>query len=137
MIRSDRGYDEMKKELLDEVEKSFRPEFLNRLDEIIVFQSLDRDDLRQIIDIEMAHVQDRLRSQGIEVELTNGAKDFLIEIGYNPEYGARPLRRTRGGASVALGPQGPASSGWIVRVPRTDRGRQDPARQGSREVHVR
>ncbi len=83
----------MKKELLDEVEKNFRPEFLNRLDEIIVFQSLAREDLREIIDIEMAHVAERLKSQGIEVELTNGAKDFLIEIGYNPEYGARPLRR--------------------------------------------
>ena len=90
---SDRSYEEMKKELLDEVEKNFRPEFLNRLDEIIVFQSLDRDDLREIIDIEMAHVQDRLRSHGIEVELTTAARDFLIEVGYNPEYGARPLRR--------------------------------------------
>jgi ATP-dependent Clp protease ATP-binding subunit ClpC len=90
---SDRGYEEMKKELLEEVEKNFRPEFLNRLDEIIVFQSLSREDLREIIDIEMAHVSERLKSQGIEVELTNSAKDFLIEIGYNPEYGARPLRR--------------------------------------------
>ena len=90
---SDRGYEEMKKELLEEVEKNFRPEFLNRLDEIIVFQSLAREDLRKIIDIEMAHVPERLKSQGIEVELTNSAKDFLIEIGYNPEYGARPLRR--------------------------------------------
>ncbi len=90
---SDRGYEEMKKELLEEVEKDFRHEFLNRLDEIIVFQSLAREDLREIIDIEMAHVSDRLKSQGIEVELTNSAKDFLIETGYNPEYGARPLRR--------------------------------------------
>ena len=90
---SDRGYEEMKKELLEEVEKNFRPEFLNRLDEIIVFQSLAREDLREIIDIEMAHVSERLKSQGIEVELTNSAKDFLIETGYNPEYGARPLRR--------------------------------------------
>ncbi len=89
----DRSYEEMKKELLDEVEKNFRPEFLNRLDEIIVFQSLLRDDLREIINIEMAHVQDRLRSQGLHVTLTDAAKDFLIDTGYNPEYGARPLRR--------------------------------------------
>ncbi len=90
---ADRTYEEMKKELLEEVEKNFRPEFLNRLDEIIVFQSLDRDDLREIIDIELSHVADRMRAQGLELQLADAARDFLIEKGYNPEYGARPLRR--------------------------------------------
>ena len=90
---TDRSYDEMRKELLDEVEKNFRPEFLNRLDEIIVFQALAREDLCEIIDIEISYVEERLRTQGLEVELTEAAKDFIIDQGYNPEYGARPLRR--------------------------------------------
>jgi ATP-dependent Clp protease ATP-binding subunit ClpC len=90
---ADRSYEDMKKELLEEVEKHFRPEFLNRLDEIIVFQSLSREDLRQIIDIEVKYVQDRLRGMGLEVTMSDEARDFLIEKGYNPEFGARPLRR--------------------------------------------
>jgi ATP-dependent Clp protease ATP-binding subunit ClpC len=90
---ADRSYEEMKKELLEEVEKHFRPEFLNRLDEIIVFQSLDKLDLRKIIDIEVRHVTTRLAQQGLQVDLAEEAKDWLIEKGYNPEFGARPLRR--------------------------------------------
>ena len=90
---SDRTYEDMKKELLDEVEKHFRPEFLNRLDEIIVFQSLDREDLRKIIDIEVKYVQERLRGLGLDVSLSDESRDYLIEKGYNPEFGARPLRR--------------------------------------------
>ena len=90
---SDRNYQEMKKELLDEVEKHFRPEFLNRLDEVIVFQSLLKEDLRKIIDIEVRHVQERLKGMGLEVSLSDEARDLLIEKGYNPEFGARPLRR--------------------------------------------
>jgi ATP-dependent Clp protease ATP-binding subunit ClpC len=89
----DRSYEDMKKELLEEVEKHFRPEFLNRLDEIIVFQSLYREDLKKIIDIEVKHVQERLRGMGLKVDLSEEAKEFLIEKGYNPEFGARPLRR--------------------------------------------
>ena len=90
---ADRTYEDMKKELLDEVEKHFRPEFLNRLDEVIVFQALDREDLRKIIDIEVKYVQERLRGLGLEVSLSDEARDLLIEKGYNPEFGARPLRR--------------------------------------------
>ncbi len=89
----DRSYEDMKKELLEEVEKHFRPEFLNRLDEVIVFQSLYREDLSRIIDIEVKHVQERLRGMGLQVQLSDEAKEFLIEKGYNPEFGARPLRR--------------------------------------------
>jgi len=91
---ADRSYEDMKRELLDEVEKHFRPEFLNRLDEVIVFHSLTREDLRKIIDIEVKHVQERLSGMGLEVSLSNEARDFLIEKGYNPEFGARPLRRS-------------------------------------------
>ena len=88
-----RSYENMKKELLIEVEKHFRPEFLNRLDEIIVFESLKREDLKEIIDIELRNVQDRLLEQGFEISLDEEVREYLIDQGYNPEFGARPLRR--------------------------------------------
>ncbi len=90
---SDRSYEMMKKELIEEVEKHFRPEFLNRLDDIIVFRGLSKEDLKKIIDIEIRHVQERLRDQGLEVVLTDEGREFLITKGYNPDFGARPIRR--------------------------------------------
>ncbi len=86
-------YDKMKKTLQGEIEKYFRPEFLNRLDEVIVFRPLIKDDLYEIIEIELAKVRERLESRGLKLELDPKAKDFLIEKGFNPDYGARPLRR--------------------------------------------
>ncbi|MEM7261957.1 MAG: ATP-dependent Clp protease ATP-binding subunit, partial [Planctomycetota bacterium] len=90
---SDRDFDQMRKELMLEVERHFRPEFLNRLDDIITFSPLTRDDLTEIIDIEMAHIRERLESKGIQIVLNQDAKDFLIDKGYDPSFGARPLRR--------------------------------------------
>jgi ATP-dependent Clp protease ATP-binding subunit ClpC len=90
---ADRSYEVMKKELMEEVEKHFRPEFLNRLDDMIVFRALGKDDLKRIVEIEVRHVQSRLRDQGLEVTLTEDAKDFIIEKGYNPDFGARPIKR--------------------------------------------
>jgi ATP-dependent Clp protease ATP-binding subunit ClpC len=87
------GYDDMKVTLLEEVKKSFKPEFLNRLDEIIVFKPLSREALTNIVDTEMHFVNARLREQDVEVELTTEAKDFFVEKGFDPAYGARPLRR--------------------------------------------
>jgi ATP-dependent Clp protease ATP-binding subunit ClpC len=89
----DAGYEAMKGQLLQEVEKHFRPEFLNRLDDVIVFRSLTREDLNQVIHIEMRGIEGRMAERNISLELTPEAKEFLIEKGYNPEYGARPLRR--------------------------------------------
>ena len=89
----ERSYQDMKKELMIEVEKHFRPEFLNRLDEVIVFESLDKGDLKEIIDIELRNVQDRLKEQGLEISLDEEVREYLIDQGYNPEFGARPLRR--------------------------------------------
>jgi ATP-dependent Clp protease ATP-binding subunit ClpC len=74
--------------------QAFRPEFLNRIDEIVVFQSLTEPELAQIVDLLVAEVADRLREQGMELELTQAAKTLLVREGYNPAYGARPLRRT-------------------------------------------
>jgi ATP-dependent Clp protease ATP-binding subunit ClpC len=89
-------YDRIKKALMGEVEKFFRPEFINRLDEIIVFRPLVKDDLYNIIEIELSKVRERLKAKGMELDLDKPAKDFLIEKGYNPDFGARPLRRAIG-----------------------------------------
>ncbi len=87
------SFENMKKALLREVEKYFRPEFINRLDDTIIFRPLSKDNLYTIIDIEMKKMAKRLAEQGIRLELTPEARDFLIEKGYNPDFGARPLRR--------------------------------------------
>jgi ATP-dependent Clp protease ATP-binding subunit ClpC len=87
------SYEEMKERLKVAIEKYFRPEFLNRLDDTIVFHSLTKDDLKRIIDIELAKVRGRLKDRGLDLVLTEPARDFLIEKGFNSDYGARPLRR--------------------------------------------
>jgi ATP-dependent Clp protease ATP-binding subunit ClpC len=87
------NYEKMKDMLTKEVERHFRPEFLNRLDDTIVFRPLTREDLKIIVDYELAKVFKRLVEHGYKLELTDHAKEFLIDKGYNPEFGARPLRR--------------------------------------------
>ncbi len=86
-------YEKMKEMLMSEVERHFRPEFLNRVDEIIVFNSLTRKDLEQIIHIELSKVRERLAEKNVELKLTQEALDLLINRGHHVEYGARPLRR--------------------------------------------
>jgi ATP-dependent Clp protease ATP-binding subunit ClpC len=90
---ADITHDRMKEELMKEVERQFRPEFLNRVDEIIFFRTLTREDLTQIIDIETRGLAKRLQEKSIQLILTPEAKEHIINEGYNPEYGARPLRR--------------------------------------------
>jgi len=87
-------YQDMKQKLLDEVKKTFKPEFLNRVDDIVVFRPLAKDDLIKIIDIEISYVAERLKEQHITFELDKSAKEFLIEKGFDPVFGARPLKRT-------------------------------------------
>ena len=86
-------YKDMKERLLEAVKKVFKPEFLNRVDDVVVFRSLSKEDLQKIVDIEISEVQDRLKEQGVKLELTPKAKDFLIEKGFNKSFGARPLKR--------------------------------------------
>lgn len=86
-------YEKMKDTLKGEMEKAFRPEFLGRLDDIIVFRSLTKDDLKKIIEIELGKVRKRLKDKNLELELTEQARDFIIDKGSNTEFGARPLRR--------------------------------------------
>jgi ATP-dependent Clp protease ATP-binding subunit ClpB len=88
-----RDYERMKEQALDILRQSFRPEFLNRIDEIVVFHPLTREQLRQIVDIQLVRLRRRLDERKIEIELTDRARDYLAEHGYDPVYGARPLRR--------------------------------------------
>lgn len=90
----DTSYESMKDMLVKEVERGFRPEFLNRLDDIIVFRALTKADLEEVVKIEMVGVKERLKQRGLEVTLEPEAVKFLIEQGYNPDFGARPLKRT-------------------------------------------
>jgi ATP-dependent Clp protease ATP-binding subunit ClpC len=90
---SEGSYPKMKEMLNKEVEKHFRPEFMNRLDDTIVFKGLTRENLTLIVEYEMKKVFKRLAEHGLELELTGEAKELLIEKGYNPDFGARPLRR--------------------------------------------
>ena len=92
-MKSDGSYQAMKEMLTKEVEKHFRPEFLNRLDDVIVFRPLTREDLTHIIHLEMKGVENRVAKKGIRIELSADALEFLIDQGYNPDYGARPLKR--------------------------------------------
>jgi len=89
-------YENIKSILMKEIERFFRPEFINRLDDTIVFHPLTRDDLVSIVDFEVARVAQRLTEQGITLRLDKPAKEFLIDKGYNPDFGARPLRRAIG-----------------------------------------
>jgi ATP-dependent Clp protease ATP-binding subunit ClpC len=87
-------YQDMKEKLLEAVKHAFKPEFLNRIDDIIVFRQLVKEDLVRIIDIEIGYVVERLKDQKISLGVSREAKDFLIEKGFDPVFGARPLKRT-------------------------------------------
>ena len=78
---------------MGDVQKAFRPEFLNRLDETVVFRRLEREQMHAIIDIQLRRFAQRIGKRDIAVELTPAAKDYLAEVGWDPQYGARPLKR--------------------------------------------
>ncbi|HCF37808.1 MAG TPA: ATP-dependent Clp protease ATP-binding subunit ClpC [Thermosipho africanus] len=86
-------FKEMKEKVIEEVKKTFRPEFLNRIDEVVVFHKLTEDHIRKIIEILLKDIRKRLSEKGISLELSKSAKDFLVQEGYDPAYGARPLKR--------------------------------------------
>jgi len=89
----DSSYEGMKERVTERIERAFRPEFINRLDETVVFRHLNIDDLKSVIDLELKKVRERLAERGLKIILTDLAKDFLIKKGSNTEFGARPLRR--------------------------------------------
>ncbi len=87
-------HDKMKERVMEELKRSFRPEFLNRIDEVIVFHSLTRDNVKDIVGLMMKRVRDQLKAKDLDIVLTEQSKDVLAEKGYDPSLGARPLRRT-------------------------------------------
>jgi ATP-dependent Clp protease ATP-binding subunit ClpB len=87
-------YDRMKEAVLDELRRQFRPEFLNRIDEIVVFHSLTEEHLKQIVEIQLGRLRERLAERKVKLVLTDAAKSHVVETGYDPAYGARPLKRT-------------------------------------------
>ena len=91
--RDTHDYDSMREKILEETKRVFKPEFLNRLDELIVFHSLGKQELLQIVDLETEKVLARIKAKEVHIKLTESAKEFLIEKGYDPQYGARPMRR--------------------------------------------
>ncbi|MGD0614739.1 MAG: ATP-dependent Clp protease ATP-binding subunit [Verrucomicrobiota bacterium] len=93
-ITDENSYEKMREKILEEAKKTFRPEFLNRLDDVIVFRSLTKPDLVEILDLEVRKVMQRLKNRNILLQLDEKAKDFLVEKGYDPQYGARPMRRS-------------------------------------------
>ena len=90
---AERSYDRMKTHVMEELRRTFRPEFLNRVDEIIVFRPLSRDQIRLIVDILMDRVRREIRGQGMSLTVTDAGRELLATEGYDPQYGARPLRR--------------------------------------------
>ncbi|HIE47960.1 TPA: ATP-dependent Clp protease ATP-binding subunit, partial [Candidatus Bipolaricaulota bacterium] len=87
------NYQALKDRLLEELSRYFRPEFINRIDEIIVFQALTRDQIRDIVRLQLARVERRLRAQGVEPRWTEALIEYLADRGYSPQFGARELRR--------------------------------------------
>jgi ATP-dependent Clp protease ATP-binding subunit ClpC len=87
------SYETLKEKMLEAAKKTFKPEFLNRLDDLIVFRSLNKTDMSQIVHVEVSKVSDRLKSRSVKIDLSQEAIEFLIDKGYDPVYGARPLRR--------------------------------------------
>ncbi|HSO03052.1 MAG TPA: hypothetical protein VLQ92_01120, partial [Candidatus Limnocylindrales bacterium] len=88
------GYERMKSKVQQELKSHFRPEFLNRIDDIVVFHQLTRNEIIQIVDLMANNLEERLRERDMGIELTLAAKELLAERGYDPAMGARPLRRT-------------------------------------------
>jgi ATP-dependent Clp protease ATP-binding subunit ClpC len=91
--KSDQQYERMKTKVLDQLKTTFRPEFLNRVDSVVVFRSLSVEEIRAIVDLMLARVRERLHGQEIDLEVSPEAKDHLIKLGYDADFGARPLRR--------------------------------------------
>ena len=91
---SEGDHQKAKERVIEAMKQAFRPEFLNRIDDIVVFRSLSRQELLKIVDLMLTEVKERVKERGIDISVSQEARDFLLEKGYDPKYGARPLRRT-------------------------------------------
>src|ERR1700753_2404921 len=86
-------YDDMKNRIMGELKKVFRPEFLNRIDEVIVFHKLQKDEIKEIVALRLRRIRESMAERELQLELTEEAKDLLVDKGWDPAMGARPLRR--------------------------------------------
>ncbi|MBP5530545.1 MAG: AAA family ATPase, partial [Lentisphaeria bacterium] len=93
ILAHDGNVDELKESLNVELRKHFRPEFLNRIDEVLIFHRLEKKEIVKIVDIQLARLAKRLKDQDIEMTVTDAAKNFIADAGYDPSFGARPLKR--------------------------------------------
>jgi ATP-dependent Clp protease ATP-binding subunit ClpC len=93
MLEAEQEYTEMKRRVMDEVRRHFRPEFLNRLDGTVVFRALSREEINQIVDLRLSEVRELMKEHHLQLEVSEAGRVFLGKEGYDPEYGARPLRR--------------------------------------------
>jgi ATP-dependent Clp protease ATP-binding subunit ClpC len=91
---SENEYEKIREKILDETKRVFKPEFLNRLNDLVIFRSLAKEDMNRIVDLELRNVATRLKERELEFEFSQACKDYLIEKGYDEKYGARPLRRS-------------------------------------------
>lgn len=91
--KTESDYQKMKEKLTEELKKEFKPEFLNRIDDVIIFRALSKDDIKKIVDLMFHDLQLRLNAKNIKIAPDEKTKDFLVEKGYDPHHGARPLRR--------------------------------------------
>jgi ATP-dependent Clp protease ATP-binding subunit ClpB len=91
---SETSREQMEERVLQSLRATFKPEFINRIDEVIIFHNLSAKQLREIVDIQFKHLQKRLADRRMGIELTDAARDFLARRGFDPVYGARPLKRT-------------------------------------------
>ena len=92
-LAGEQNYDAMKKSLMSTLTQHFRPEFVNRIDDVVVFHPLGREHIRKIVDIQLGYLHDRLAEREISIRLSDGARDRLADAGFDPVYGARPLKR--------------------------------------------
>ena len=92
-VDRERAYQRMRDQVMEELRRTFRPEFLNRLDEVIVFRPLTTDQIKEIVGVLIERVRRELRGQNMDLDVTEAAKDVLAREGYDPTFGARPLRR--------------------------------------------
>ena len=92
-MAGEENYDAMKTAIMDVVGSHFRPEFVNRIDDLVVFHPLGRDHIRKIVDIQLSYLHDRLAERDISIDLSDAARDKLADAGFDPVYGARPLKR--------------------------------------------
>ena len=93
MVNDEEDYDQIKSKITDEAKKMFKPEFLNRLDDLVIFRKLNKEHIKEIADLEIKKLRHRVRSKGYKIRVSSKVKEFIIEKGYDEKFGARPLRR--------------------------------------------